>query len=92
MDKKCPLEMYFKDGDCVRYKAPKTDVYWHASYCSRGKCLITDDLEVYDTLSTFAKHSLRKARPTRKTSEVNGWTKCEVQVDGKWFPAKTLRE
>lgn len=64
---------------------------WTALYDAEKKAFIDDEGKEFDTPSGFAKQHLTEMRTTgqmkssRVNYEVNGWTDCRCEVDGKWL-------
>jgi hypothetical protein len=64
---------------------------WTALYDAEKKAFIDDEGKKFDTPSGFAKQHLTDMRTTgqmkssRANYEVNGWTDCRCEVNGKWL-------
>jgi regulator of replication initiation timing len=52
--------------------------------------------ETYDTVSGFASKHIEvlcsQGIAHRKTQQANGWTDCEVEIDGQWVSCDDIRK
>jgi hypothetical protein len=59
-------------------------------YNNKSRMFVNEKGENFETPSAFARNHLQemkmngKMRSERKTFEVNGWTNCECEVNGRW--------
>ena len=87
----CCMRNYFEDGQRIRHTISKIiNDTWIGIY-NKEKDEIQYEGVCHKSPSRFAKEHLKKSRPDR-TSQINGWTACEYEVDGKWIKIDTFRK
>lgn len=78
---------------CIKNKDKTQDIKRICIYNNGIITCIDDNGEKvniqYDTLNKMAENTYKKYRPDRCV-DVNAWTNCEIEVDGKWISMDNL--
>lgn len=85
---KVPRDMskVFKDGQQIRHVFGVNQT-WVGTYAAASNSILCDG-QTYTSLSAFALQHLRTRNPMRQA--VNGWSECEVLVNGVWVIADSV--
>jgi len=84
------LHEYLADGQLIRHRV-RGFPYSYACYELASKRIICTDGTSVKSLSGFAVHNIHQVNPNLQNPQVDGWARCEVQIDeDTWVKANTL--
>jgi hypothetical protein len=81
-------DMNFDSTFSIRHSARKTKSVWNALYDPLQNAIVREE-KMYKNPTSFCMDHYKVERPERKSC--NGWSECELLVDGEWIPFDVFR-
>lgn len=74
----------------IRHRIGERDEWFCRYDATEGEMVLEGEnmTERYEYPSTFARNHYTRTRPDR-TSNANGWTECEIRINGNWVSIGT---